>query len=401
MKIIEIIRVAIDNLRANKLRSGLSALGVIIGVSSIIAVISIAESGRQEIINEVKEMGSDLIWIYPEPWAFPRKNMEEFREGLSILTWDVVKAIKRQCSVIQNVAPQVETFQRVSRANKDLQFQIFGITPEHHLVRGIELLRGRFITPFDLEYSRKVCIIEECKKSKRLFGLVSPIGKKVRLFGLNFDIIGVAKEKTEGFGMENPGKIYIPITTLQRLIGEERVDLVYAKVKNPRLVKKGIHQVKMVLNQRYNNNKFSVESAQDVIEATSRIMTIVVLIGGGIAAISLLVGGIGIMNVMFVSVKERTREIGILKAIGVKEQDILLQFLIEAVTLSVMGGGIGIILGILIGKIFSLIADMPLAIKVWIVSLGFIFSTLTGVISGIYPARQAARLDPIEALRYE
>ncbi|MEK9148969.1 MAG: ABC transporter permease, partial [Candidatus Desantisbacteria bacterium] len=342
---VEIIRLAIDNIMANRLRAGLSALGIIIGVGSMIAVLSIIEMGRQGILTEMNQMGADLLWVNPSSFSsefFPDSEEIGFEERIedqevigSLKDTDIL-AIKRQCSPVLEIAPEASTYLDIPcSGNRQINFEIHGVTPSYKAVRCIEIRHGRFINQADLSLCRKIAVIEEGKKQKRLFGLVSPLGKEIKLFGLNFKIIGLAKEKNGGFGM---GKIYIPLTTFQGLEGE-RIDLAYLKASD---VKKATEQVKLVLKQRYKEKAFSVESSQDMIKSFREIMTIAILVGGGIAAISLLVGGIGIANVMFVSVKERTKEIGTLKAIGAMESDILLQFLIEAVSLCLAGGAIGI-----------------------------------------------------------
>ncbi len=404
---IEIIGLAIENILANRLRAGLSALGIIIGVGSMIAVLSIIEMGRQGILTEMGEMGADLVWVNPNLSScefFPERDENEFSEMMknqelirSLKDSDIL-AIKRQCSKVLDIAQQASTNLLIPcYGNRQIDFGIHGITPSYKAVRSIEIRGGRFINDADVNFHRKIAVIEEGKKQKRLFGLVSPLGKEVKLFGLNFKIVGLTKEKNGWFGMDSPGKIYIPLTTFQALEGE-RIDLAYLKTSD---VQRATEQVKLVLRQRYKEKGFSVENSQEMIKGFQNIMTIAILVGGGIAAISLLVGGIGIANVMFVSVKERTKEIGTLKALGVKEKDILLQFLIEAVFLCLAGGAVGLGLGLLIGKIFSYFASQPFGCNLWIILIGFGFSSITGIISGIWPARAAARLDPIEALRYE
>ncbi|MBU2461680.1 ABC transporter permease [bacterium] len=398
---IEIIRLAIDNIMANRLRAGLSALGIIIGVGSMIAVLSIIEMGRQGLMTEMNEMGADLLWVDPryphfDFELFPEGNESEFEEDItpfenilgSLKDADIL-AIKRQCSVVSEIAPEASTNLNIPHRHRQINFEIHGITPSYQSVCSIEVRRGRFINNADVSFHRKIAVIEEGKKQKRLFGLVSPLGKEIQLFGLSFKVVGLTKEKSGGFGMDGPGKIYIPLTTFQGLEGK-RIDLAYIKASD---VKKATEDVKAILNQRYKGKGFSVESSQDMIKGFHEMMTIAILVGGGIAAISLLVGGIGIANVMFVSVKERTREIGTLKAIGVKERDILYQFLIEAVSLCLGGGAVGIGLGLLIGKIFSYFAEAPFGCNLWIILAGFGFSTITGIISGILPARAAARLE--------
>ncbi|MFH1961473.1 MAG: ABC transporter permease [bacterium] len=400
MNLIETIKEAVETLRLHKLRSILTMLGIIIGVASIIGLLSISISSQKKILQEMEVIGSDIIWI--NSTSKTSNNQKGIFCPQRKLGQKDIVAMKRQCSAIVDLAKEVRDFQRVTYSNKHFTCDILGVEPVYQSVRKLILIEGRFITSFDLVSCRKVCVIEDSKEIKKLFGLINPLGKEMLISGLSFNVIGKIACKNKGLGMESTPKIYLPLTTLQKINGTKRVDLIYAKVKSYNLVEKGKQQVAIVLAQRYGrNHSFEVESASEMIEATKDIMNIITLVGIGIASISLLVGGIGIANVMLVSVTERKREIGIRKAIGAKKQQILIQFLIEALTLSLIGGFIGIGLGVSVGNIFNLLLELPLSFHWWVVLIGFLFSAIVGSFSGFYPAMQAAKLNPIESLRYE
>lgn len=394
MNIIDVIYEAIESIKLHKLRSILTMLGIIIGVATIIGLLSISLSTKQKLLQEIEKMGSDIIWINPIP--------QSQKSHLKRLVEEDIVAIKHQCASIVAITKELRDFQQVTFRNKHFMWDIFGIEPAYLEVRRLKLMQGRFVSSIDLTSSQRICIFEECKEIKKLFGLSSPIGKEILIGGLRFKVVGIVGQKSQGIGEISTPKVYIPLTTLQRTNPTREMDILYAKVKDYNWVKKGKEQIEAILRQRYGKNHgFLVECAADMIETTKNVMNIVTLVGTGIATISLIVGGIGIANMMLVAVAERRREIGIRKAIGARKKDILIQFLIEALTLCSLGGIMGIFIGVVVGNIFNLLLEMPLSFQFWVILVGFIFASIVGVFSGIYPAIRAANLDPIEALRYE
>ena len=400
--LVEIIKEAIGGLKLHKLRSILTMLGIVIGVASIIGLLSISLSSQRKILEEIETLGPDIIWIYSDVQSKDLDNKRGvFRRQRNLVDRDIA-AIKKQCSNVIEVAKELRDFQKVAYSNKHFTWDVLGVEPSYQSVRNLTLTEGRFIASFDLDNFKRVCVIEDSKEAKELFGLSNPVGKKVLIGGLRFEVIGKLARKSEGIGVDPAPKMYLPLTTLQKMNGTKRIDLVYARALSYNLVEKGKQQIEAVLAQRYGQNHgFEIECAAEMIEATKEIANIITLVGVGIAGISLVVGGIGIANVMLVSVTERRREIGIRKAIGARKQQILIQFLIEALTLSLIGGFIGIGLGTGVGNIFNLLLKLSLSFQWWLILIGFVFSAAVGILSGLYPAIKAANLNPIEALRYE
>ncbi len=401
MSLIETIKESIESIRLHKLRSILTMLGIIIGVGTIIGLLSISLSTKRKILQEIEKMGSDIIWINPISQS-QELNGKNKRFSVKRLVERDIRAIKYQCPSIVTITKELRDFLPVIFRNKHLMWDIFGVEPAYLEVRRLKLVQGRFVSSIDLTFSQRICILEECKEIKKLFGLSSPIGKEISIGGLRFKVVGVVSQKGEEIGEIPSPKIYIPLTTLQKINLAREVDILYANIKDYNWVKKGKEQIEAVLTQRYGkNHSFLVECAGNMIETTKNVMNIVTFVGTGIASISLIVGGIGIANMMLVAVAERRREIGIRKAIGAKKKYILTQFLIEAITICLLGGIMGIFIGVIVGNIFNLLLDLPVSFQFWVILVGFIFASVVGIFSGIYPAIRAANLDPIEALRYE
>jgi len=402
MALVEIIKEAVGVLKLHKLRSILTMLGIVIGVASIIGLLSISLSSQRKILEEIETLGPDIIWIYSTPQSNnPGGRRDIFRPQRTLSSRDIA-AIKKQCSSVVEVAKELRDFQKVTYSNKHFTWDVLGVESSYQSVRNLVLTEGRFIASSDLDSFQKVCVIEDSKETKEIFGLSNPVGKRISIGGLGFKVIGKLAPKSEGIGTDPTPKIYLPLTALQKMNGTRRIDLVYVKVSGYNLEEKGKQQIEAVLSQRHGQNHgFEIECIQEILAATKKIANIVTLVGIGIAAISLLVGGIGIANVMLVSVTERRREIGIRKAIGAQKREILIQFLIEALTLSLTGGLIGIGLGTCIGNLFNLLLELPLSFQWWLILIGFSFSAAVGICSGLYPAIKAANLNPIESLRYE
>jgi putative ABC transport system permease protein len=278
-----------------------------------------------------------------------------------------------------------------------------GTTAGYEKIRNTEIFKGRFINKDDLNNRRRVCILDE-DTVKELFGEEDAIGKKVKIGFFTYSVIGVVKTKTSSFTeiIQEKQPTILPISVVQKFTQDKYVPLIFAQAKSYESIDNAVSQIKDVLQRKgITQESIKIQTLKDVIEAIQKIVRILSLIIGGVASVSLLVGGVGIMNIMFVSVIERTREIGIRKAIGARKKDLLLQFLIEAVSISTMGGIIGIILGIIIANISASFAKWPPIVKPKSVILAFIFSFSVGIFFGVYPAYKAANLNPVEALRYE
>lgn len=415
MNLLRSLQTALTNLRANKLRSALTMLGVIIGVGAVIIMVSIVEGARFQIVKEFERLGSKLIVVAYQP------KMEDIRKGgrrLEGLTMDDVRAIETQCDLVENVsAEEMAGGNKVSYGPNEMeQAQVSGVQPAYMVVRNAIVARGRFILDEDLASWNKVCVIGDKVRSE-LFKAEDPIGRQIEVGRVNMTVVGVLEKKgSSGPDGNADSNVLLPITTLQkRLTGSEHVSTVFTQPRQAAMLEPAMDQIWQTLMRRHDNAPgFRVDSSENILKTIGRILTIFSLVLGSIAGLSLLVGGIGIMNIMLVSVTERTREIGIRKAVGAKRKDILMQFLIEAATVSGAGGLAGIAAGAGISWIIHLVtkqflpgngpggeAGLPFHLPAWAILGAFAFSALIGMFFGIYPAMRAASLQPVEALRHE
>jgi putative ABC transport system permease protein len=390
-------------------------LGVIIGVSAVIIMVSIVEGARFQIVKEFERLGSKLIVVIYQPRG------EEIRKGgrlLAGLDMDDVRAIERQCDLVENVTAESEfSANKISFGATEMEgAHVSGVQPAYRIVRNAPLARGRFVTDEDLETWNKVCVIGD-KVRAELFKKEDPIGKQIEVSRVNMTVVGVLEKKgSSGPDSNADSIILIPITTLQkRLSGSQQVSAVFTQPKNTAMLEPAMDQIWQCLMRRHDNAPgFRVDSSENILKTIGRILTIFSLVLGSIAGLSLLVGGIGIMNIMLVSVTERTREIGVRKAVGAKRRDILLQFLIEAATVSGFGGLAGIGIGAGIAWVIHLVtkqflpgngpggeAGLPFHLPLWAILGAFLFSAFIGMFFGIYPAARAASLQPVDALRHE
>lgn len=396
MDIFESVRVAFEGLIANKMRSILTMLGVVIGVGAVILLVSIGQGAKAYVTKEISGLGSNLLFILPGRIEFGAGGGEPtFTNKLTVKD---VKLIERRATLAKGVAGLIENQGTIKYKNDSRRTRINGVSANYPDVLNSPVLRGRFINESQVLGVRKVCTIGKTVVED-LFGDTDPLGKKVLLGGQRFTIIGVMEEKGSSLGQDMDDVVYIPITTAQRVFGTDRVGVILVSAPSPELVKRTASQVEDILSKKFSENDFSVQSQEEALKTLERVLGILTLMLGGIAGISLLVGGIGIMNIMLVSVTERTREIGIRKAVGARTYDILLQFIVEAVTLSIAGG----IIGILLGTGGSVLVErlLPTQITVWSIFTAFGFSAAVGIFFGVYPAFKASRLNPIDALRYE
>lgn len=396
MDIFESVRVAFEGLITNKMRSILTMLGVVIGVGAVILLVSIGQGAKAYVTREISGLGSNLLFILPGRIEFGAGGGEPtFTNKLTVKD---VRLIERRATLAKGVAGLIENQGTIKYKNDSRRTRINGVSANYPEVLNSPVLRGRFINESQVLGVRKVCTIGKTVVDD-LFGTADPLGKKVLLGGQRFTVVGVMEEKGSSLGQDMDDVVYIPITTAQRVFGTDRVGVILVSAPSPELVKRTASQVEAILAKKFSENDFSVQSQEEALKTLERVLGILTLMLGGIAGISLLVGGIGIMNIMLVSVTERTREIGIRKAVGARTYDILLQFIVEAVTLSIAGGIIGIVLGtggsVLVERL------LPTQITVWSIFTAFGFSAAVGIFFGVYPAFKASRLDPIDALRYE
>lgn len=400
MNHIETIRVAFDALSANKMRSSLTMLGVIIGVASVILLVSIGEGSKDYISEQFAGLGTNLLIL--TPGKVETRGMLPPVSTTKKLTYADAEALKKRGYPLRLVAPIVFGTGKTKYANRSRDTIIIGVTYEFQEARNIHVEVGSFITNSDVEAERKVVVLGR-KVVTELFGTSNPLGKMVKLNESSYRVVGIMEKKGESLGMDLDDVVFIPVKSAQTLFNTDRLFEIIISIATAEEIEKGTKIITQILKKRHDGKEdFTITSQMAMLSTFQTILTSMTFVLAGIASISLIVGGIGIMNIMLVSIKERTREIGIRKAVGAGRKDILSQFLIEAVTLSSIGGVIGIAVGGGIAYSLNfLFPALPISISGWSVSLAFGFSALVGVFFGVYPAHKAAALHPIEALRYE
>lgn len=404
MDIEELFISAYESLKKNTLRTLLTMLGIVIGIASVILIFSIGQGAIRFVTNELSIFGTNFFQINPGSSA-----MSSMMGSSQTITLDDVDAIRDNPSFtnIQSVGAFTTSTTTVAANDIDKTYLIYGMSPEIVDMLKPTMVEGMFFTTEDNLEERRVVVIGE-KAKETFFGTTTNIiGEKIKVGQKTFKIIGVAKSGSVLFGNFFDNALFIPINvTLHQMEGNLHIREIDISVKNTNLMNETMMQVTNLLRDRHNlkeneENDFITASATDALSTVQTITNVLTLIISAIGAISLVVGGVGVMNIMFVSVTERTREIGLLKAIGAQEKDILLQFLIEAIVMTSIGGILGIMFGVLGAGIISLIVGIPLVIQPLSVIIAVGISMLVGIIFGLYPARRAARLSPIDALRYE
>lgn len=410
MRLIDAIWVALSALRANLLRSILTMLGIIIGVGAVVAMIAIGSGAESRILGFIEGLGSNVISISPGSSRFG--GVSSGAGSRPSLTLADAQAIDTQIDHISVVAATTTTTAQMIAGPMNWRAQVIGGTPGIFEARDWTIREGRFFSESDQRGATKVAVIGQTIADNLFIGQ-SPIGQSIRINRVPFRVIGLLEEKgPTTFGSDQDDTLYIPLSTAkQRLIrtgrlSGNRVGGIIIKVTNEDWMGQVEQDTRALLRQRHKLSEdaaddFTIRNLAQILETSAQTTRVLTLFISAVASVSLLVGGIGIMNIMLVSVTERTREIGLRMAVGARSQDILIQFLIEAVSLSILGGIIGIALGALISWTTAEIAGWPSYVPAEAIALAFIFSTAIGLFFGLYPARRASKLDPIEALRHE
>ncbi len=402
------VRISLRALRVNKMRSALTMLGIIIGVAAVITMLAVGTGARQKIGEQMASIGSNLIMVLPGSTSAGGVRMGAGTQPT--LSMGDADAMLRECPAVAEVAPVLGGVAQVIYGNQNWSTSITGTTPGMLVVREWQLSSGRPFTSDDIRSATKVCLIGQTIVDN-LFGSISPLGQIIRIKNIPFTVIGVLEAKGQDpGGHDQDDAIFVPVTTAQKkLFGTSfpgMVRTIMVKAKSAEDLGPAEKQINELLKQRHHigqkqDNDFTVRNLTQMMQAAEESTKVMTLLLGAIASVSLLVGGIGIMNIMLVSVTERTREIGIRMAIGAKTWDIRLQFIIEALILSMIGGVVGIVIGISGSEILSMVMDWPTIVSPLSIFLSFGFSGLVGIFFGFYPAYKASLLDPIEALRYE
>jgi putative ABC transport system permease protein len=402
------IRISMRALRVNKMRSGLTMLGIIIGVGAVIAMLAVGTGASMQIAAQISSMGSNLLIILPGATTSGGVRMGSGTQPT--LTMGDADAIQKELPSVSDVAPVLNGVAQIVYGHQNWSTSVTGTTQSMLAVRDWPVSSGRPFTDQDVKSATKVCLLGQTVVDN-LFGDENPVGQVVRIKSVPFTVVGVLETKGQSaMGQDQDDTIYVPVTTAQKkLFGTTfpgMVRIIMVKAKTEQDLGPAEKQINELLRQRHHigqkqENDFTVRNLTQMMQAAEQSTKVMTLLLGAIASVSLLVGGIGIMNIMLVSVTERTREIGIRMAIGAKTWDIRLQFIIEALTLSLTGGVIGIIFGVSGSKILSMVAGWTTVVSPLSVVMAFGFSGLVGIFFGFYPAYKASLLNPIDALRYE
>ncbi|HEX7185584.1 MAG TPA: ABC transporter permease [Thermoanaerobaculia bacterium] len=398
----EIFRVALDAIRANKLRSFLTALGIIIGIAAVITMVALGEGAQRSVQERLQGMGVNLLTVRPGQDFFGGVDRGEAK-----LTADDARALLREPRAIRLVSAEMQRRLQVEHGTANANMPVYGVWPSYFEIQNHNLAAGRLFTDPEERGRRRVAVLGAAVGATLGTSTEALIGETIRVRGIPFRVIGVLEEKGQvGFG--NPDdNLYVPLATAQlRVFGEERVGSIYVQANSEREMDMAIAEIDSVLRREHRlrpavQSDFTIRNQTTLLEtfrATTRTFSFLL---AGIALVSLAVGGIGIMNIMLVSVTERTREIGVRKALGARRRDILLQFLIEALVLCLAGGAVGVLVGTGGAMALQRLAGWNTAISSGAIAIAFLFSAAVGIFFGLWPARRAARLDPIEALRYE
>lgn len=407
MTISDLFRETYSAILTNKVRSCLTVLGIVIGIGSVVAMISIGQGAQNQIQSNIEGLGSNLIMVMPGFQRTAGNSVSSGRGAAQTLTQDDAEAIQKEIASIKAVAPELSRRYQITAKGRNTNTNVIGAVASYPEVRNLEMELGFFVSVQQTNNLSKVAVLGPTSRDD-LFGENSdPMGQKIRINKINFTVIGVTKSKGgSGFGNQDD-VIFIPLSTAQKfLAGTNSVSSISAQARDSGSMTSIQTQITNLLLSRHNISNpqladFSVMNQADIVSAASSVTGTFTALLAAIAGISLLVGGIGIMNMMLTTVTERTKEIGLRKSLGARNKDISLQFLSEATTLTLIGGATGVVLGWLVSLGISKFADIAAAVSISSVLLAFGVSGIIGIVFGYYPARRAAKLNPIEALRYE
>lgn len=400
------MKIALKALNNNKMRCFLTMLGIIIGVASVITMLAIGQGSKDSIKSQISEMGSNMIMIHPG--NMQRGGVRQSSDDMQTLRVEDYEALQSQTSYVDAISPSVNSAGQFINGNNNYPSSIYGVAPDYLDIRKVKVQDGEMFTEQDIRSAAKVCLLGKTVVDNLFGDGDSPIGKVIRFNKIPFTVIGTLEPKgSNSMGQDQDDVVLVPYTTvMKRILAIDYIQSLFCSALSEDMTDRAIDEITEVLRTNHKlkdgeDDDFTIRSQQELSEmmnSTSDMMTVLLAC---IAGISLLVGGIGIMNIMYVSVTERTREIGLRMSIGARGRDILAQFLIEAIIISVTGGVLGVIIGSLASWLVKLIAHWPVSIQIYSVILSFVVCTVTGVFFGWYPAKKAANLDPIEAIRYE
>jgi len=406
MKLKNQLKAAIRSLAKNKMRTFLTMLGIIIGVASVIAMLAIGQGSKESIQKQIANLGTNLLTVYPSASMTGGVRMEA--GSSQRLTLDDYKAVASKCPAVLYSTPTVRTSGQMIATGQNWRSSVWGVYPDYFNIRNLEIESGAAFTLNDDKTASKVCVIGQTV-SKYLFGEgQDPVGRMIRINKIPFIVTGlIAPKGQNAWGQDQDDIVIAPFTTVQsRMLTVTYIQSIMVSATSEKMIPEATDEITQVLKERHRlgpseDPDFTIRSQADISSAATATSSILTALLASIASISLLVGGIGIMNIMLVSVTERTREIGIRMGVGARGRDVLLQFLIEALMISLIGGLLGVGLGILTSGVIASIMSWPVTITAQSIILSFIFSTAIGIFFGWYPARKAASLNPIDALRYE
>lgn len=407
-----LFKIAIRAIAANKMRSFLTALGIIIGIAAVITMLAIGQGSKASIKANIAEMGSNMIMIHPG--ADMRGGVRQDASSMETLKQTDYDAIKDECNYISAISPSVSSNGQWINGNNNTQSSIYGVNQDYLTIRQLKIADGEMFTDSDIKTAAKVCVLGQTVVDYLFPDGSDPIGRVVRFNSIPFRVIGVLKKKGyNSMGMDQDDLVLAPYTTvMKRILAQTYLSEIVCSAITEEASEPAQDQITQILRRTHklkdatdttegDDDDFNIRSQEEISSMMNSTMSTITILLGSVAGISLIVGGIGIMNIMYVSVTERTREIGLRMSVGARGIDILNQFLIEAILLSVTGGIIGVILGESISVSLQQFAHVATQIEPWSIIMSFAVCTFTGVFFGWYPAKKAARLDPIEAIRYE
>ena len=407
-----LLKIALRAIGANKMRSFLTALGIIIGVASVITMLAIGQGSKNSIQANIAEMGSNMIMI--SPGADMRGGVRQDASSMETLKMTDYEAIKDECDYLKGISPTVTSSGQWIYGNNNTPSSIYGVNQDYMDIRQLAIEDGELFTDADIKAASKVCVLGQTVVDNLFGSGTDPIGKVVRFGAIPFRVIGVLKKKGyNSMGMDQDDLVLVPYTTvMKRILAQTYLGGITCSAITEGVTEKATDQITQILRRNHklkdatetteaDDDDFNIRSQEELASMMNSTTSMLTILLGCVAGISLIVGGIGIMNIMYVSVTERTREIGLRMSVGARGIDILNQFLIEAILLSVTGGLIGVLLGVGASYAVNIIAHWPIAIQPWTIIMSFAVCTFTGVFFGWYPAKKAAKLDPIEAIRYE